>query len=151
MFIVNVEGAIRKNDKWLIIKRSQKEEHAGGLLSLVGGKVELEVSCSDVLEETLKREIFEEVGVTIYDNLDYVHSTSFITDQGKHVVDVVFLCGFQSGEEVPKSPDEVEEIVWLSSYEVATHPNAPVYLKESIARAAKMISTKMEVVKDWED
>ena len=37
MFIVNVEGAIRKNDKWLsIIERSKKEEHAGGLLSLVG-------------------------------------------------------------------------------------------------------------------
>ncbi|KAF0816138.1 MutT/Nudix family protein [Bacillus sp. ZZV12-4809] len=28
MFIVNVEGAIRKNDKWLIIERSKKEEHA---------------------------------------------------------------------------------------------------------------------------
>lgn len=28
MFIVNVEGAIRKEHKWLIIERSKKEEHA---------------------------------------------------------------------------------------------------------------------------
>lgn len=29
MFILNVEGTIRKNDKWLIIERSKKEEYAG--------------------------------------------------------------------------------------------------------------------------
>ncbi|KWX72124.1 hypothetical protein AMQ84_25905 [Paenibacillus riograndensis] len=39
MFIVNVEGAICRDDKWLVITRSTKEEHAGGTLSLVGGKV----------------------------------------------------------------------------------------------------------------
>lgn len=38
MFIVNVEGAIRKDGKWIIIERSYKEEHAAGSLSLVGGK-----------------------------------------------------------------------------------------------------------------
>jgi hypothetical protein len=42
MVIVNVEGAIFKNDTWLIIERSKKEEHAGGMLSLVGGKTEVE-------------------------------------------------------------------------------------------------------------
>ena len=38
MFIVNVEGAICKDEKWLVITRSSKEEHAGGTLSLVGEK-----------------------------------------------------------------------------------------------------------------
>lgn len=42
MFIVNMEGAVYKDDKWHVIKRSEKEEHAGGLLSLVGGTVENE-------------------------------------------------------------------------------------------------------------
>lgn len=62
MFIVNVEGAIYKNEKWLLIRRSTKEEYAGGLISLVGGKVEKEGITSNILEETLKREITEEVG-----------------------------------------------------------------------------------------
>lgn len=51
MFIVNVEGAIRKDNKWLIIQRSTKEEHAGGQLSLVGGKVDPEGNTSEILEE----------------------------------------------------------------------------------------------------
>jgi 8-oxo-dGTP diphosphatase len=92
MFIVNVEGAIFKNDKWLIIKRSEKEEHTGGLLSLVGGKVEIEGHSTDILERTIKREILEEVGITVKENLKYVHSTSFVTDSGENVIDIVFSC-----------------------------------------------------------
>src|SRR5690625_2416201 len=107
MFIVNVEGAIRKNDKWLIIERSKKEEHAGGLLSLVGGKVDIEGNSSDILERTVKREILEEVDVNVKDRLNYIYSTSFVTDTGENVVDIVFLCEYESGEAISKSPDEV--------------------------------------------
>jgi 8-oxo-dGTP diphosphatase len=140
MFIVNVEGAIRKNDKWLIIERSKKEEHAGGLLSLVGGKVDIEGNRSDILERTVKREILEEVGVKIKDNLNYVHSTSFVTDAGENVVDIVFLCEYESGEAFPKSPDEVEEVLWLTTKEILNHPKSPIYLKDSIKRAETVIS-----------
>ena len=34
MFIINTEAAIYRNGKYLIIKRSEKEAHAGGALSL---------------------------------------------------------------------------------------------------------------------
>lgn len=83
MFIVVVEAAIFKNDHWLIIERSKKEEHAGGLLSLVGGKVESEGNVSQILEKTVIREIFEEVGIQVKDSPQYVHSTSFISDSVK--------------------------------------------------------------------
>lgn len=139
MFIVNVEGAIRKNDKWLIIERSKNEEHAGGLLSLVGGKVDIEGNSSDILERTVKREILEEVGVNIKDRLTYVHSTSFVTDSGENVVDIVFLCEYDSGEAFPKSPDEVEEVLWLTTKEVLNHPNSPIYFKKSIIHAEELI------------
>lgn len=135
MFIVNVECAIWKKDKWLIVERSKKEEHAGGLLSLVGGKVDIEGNTSDILERTVKREFLEEVGVKVKDTLDYVLSTSFVTDHGENVVDIVFLGEFHSGEAFPKSPDEVERVLWLTSDEILHHPNAPTYLKESIKRA----------------
>jgi 8-oxo-dGTP diphosphatase len=140
MFIVNVEGAIWKDDKWLIIQRSKKEEHAGGLLSLVGGKVDIEGNTSDILEITVNREILEEVGVKVKDKLNYVHSTSFVTDTGENVVDIVFLCEYDSGEAFPKSPDEVENVFWLTSEEAFSHPKAPVYLKESIEHALLMKS-----------
>ncbi|UTR10347.1 NUDIX domain-containing protein [Evansella sp. LMS18] len=143
MFIVNVEGAIFKNGKWLIIERSKKEEHAGGLLSIVGGKVENEGNSSDILERTVKREIAEEVGVEVKDNLKYVHSTSFITDKGEKVIDIVFLCEYLSGEAFPKSQDEVERVLWLSTVEVLNHPQSPGYLKESIKHAEKIVASAM--------
>lgn len=139
MFVVNVEGAIRKNDKWLIIKRSKQEKHAGGLLSLVGGKVDIVGNTSDILEKTVKREILEEVGVKIKDNLNYVHSTSFTTNEGENVVDIVFQCEYASGEAFPKSPNEVEEVLWLTTKEILSHPKSPIYLKDSIKRAEKLI------------
>nr|WP_144926657.1 NUDIX domain-containing protein [Paenibacillus bovis] len=139
MFIVNVEAAVRKNDKWLIIERSKKEEHAGGLLSLVGGKVELEGNSKDILERTLIREIYEEVGVEVKDELIYIHSTSFITDKGENVVDVVFLCEYDSGEAFPKSPNEVENVHWLTVAEMQQNPKAPDYLIDSIKKAELLI------------
>ena len=135
MFIVNVEGAVSKEDKWLIIERSKKEDHAGGMLSLVGGKVELEGNLSDILERTIKREIYEEVDVKVNDQLTYIHSTSFITDKGENVVDIVFLCEYESGKAIPKSIDEVEAVDWMKASQVYSHPNAPDYLIESIKRA----------------
>ncbi|WP_342505088.1 NUDIX domain-containing protein [Sporosarcina sp. FSL K6-2383] len=138
MFIVNVEGAIRKNDKWLIIERSKREEHAGGMLSLVGGKVDIEGNSSDIFERTVKREILEEVGVKVKDRLNYVHSTSFVIDTGENVVNIVFLCEHYSGEAFPKSPDEVEKVLWLTTEEILSDPKAPVYLKESIKRAESL-------------
>lgn len=138
MFIVNVEGAIRKDDRWLIIQRSTKEEHAGGQLSLVGGKVDQEGNTSEILERTVQREIVEEVGVTVK-NLHYVHSTSFITNSGEHVVNVIFLCEYESGEAHPLSFDEVENVFWFTTEELISHPDAPIYLKESIQHADRVL------------
>lgn len=135
MFIVNVEGAIFKGDKWLLIERSKKETHAGGMISLVGGKVDLEGDSIDILERTVKREIFEEVGIEIKDTVHYVQSTSFVTDKGVNVVDIVFLCEYARGEAYPNSPDEVEQVLWLTYQELMNHPHAPIWPKESIKKA----------------
>ncbi|MBM7587039.1 8-oxo-dGTP pyrophosphatase MutT (NUDIX family) [Bacillus pakistanensis] len=135
MFIINVEGAVYKEDKWLVIERSKKEEHAGGLLSLVGGTVEKEGTSSDLLERTLKRELFEEVGVNVKDSLTYVRNTSFILEDGRIVVDIVFLCEFDHGEPYAKSPDEVDAVYWMASEEILNHVNSPIWLKDSIVKA----------------
>lgn len=135
MFIVNVEGAIFNGDKWLMIERSKKESHAGGMISLVGGKVDLEGDSIDILERTIKREIFEEVGIEINDTLHYVHSTSFVTDKGVNVVDIVFLCEYATGEAYSKSPDEVEQVFWMTYQEIMNHPDIVKWPKESIKRA----------------
>ncbi|MFJ8513560.1 NUDIX hydrolase [Lysinibacillus xylanilyticus] len=138
MFIVNVEAAIYKNKKWLLIKRSEKEEHAGGGLSLVGGKVEKEGLSTNILERTLIREITEEVGVEV-SNIRYVNSSSFLTDAGISVVDIVFLCNHQFGEAFAKSPDEVDSVVWMTTEQILDNSSIPNYLKENIKLADKLV------------
>ncbi len=135
LYIVNVEAAIYKDDKWLIIKRSELEEHAPGELSLVGGKVENAFNEVNVLEETLKREIAEEVGITIFDNPAYVESKAFSLGQESTVIDIVFLCRYKSGVANSVSPDEVSELYWYTTEEILNNENAPLYLKESISKA----------------
>lgn len=139
MFIVNVEGAIHRDGKWLLILRSEKEEHAGGSLSLVGGKCEIEGVSSDILERTLQREIFEEVGIEVT-SLRYVNSSSFVTDSGLNVIDIVFLCHHKSGEPYAKSTEEVSDVLWMTIPEILTHTEIPVYLKENVKLAEKLLN-----------
>jgi NADH pyrophosphatase NudC (nudix superfamily) len=142
MFYVNVEGAVYKNGKWLIISRSLKEEHAGGLLSLVGGTVENEGNSTEILERTLRRELFEEVGVKVKDKMNYVRNTSFKLDNGTEVIDIVFLCEFEKGDPFPKSPDEVDAVFWMSTDEIVNHPKAPIWLADSIKEAEALLKVK---------
>ncbi|MGZ4163795.1 MAG: NUDIX domain-containing protein [Tumebacillaceae bacterium] len=136
--IVNVEAAIFHEGKWLLIKRGAKETHAAGILSLVGGKVEVEGNGTNVLEAALKREVAEEVGIEIGERMAYVQSTSFVTDDGQPVVDLVFLCDYVGGEAIANSPDEVEAVYRMSYEEIMSHPDAPIWLKESIERAEQV-------------
>lgn len=137
-YIVNVEVAIYQNDKWLLVRRSLKERHAPGELSLVGGKVEQIQVQHSVLEETLWREIREEVGIEVYSNMQYVKSSLFITDDGQCVVDVVFLCQFASGEAQALDPHELSSVEWFTYAEIEQHPEIKPWTKESLLKADKL-------------
>ncbi|NEW07510.1 NUDIX domain-containing protein [Paenibacillus sp. SYP-B3998] len=99
MFAINVEGLIIKDNKVLIGRRSMNEEHAGGKLPLIGGTVEEGGNSNDVLENNLKREIMEETGLEV-NNLKYVNNTSFVTESGTNVINIVFSCEWLSGDAV---------------------------------------------------
>lgn len=142
MFLINVEAAVFKGEKWLLIRRSTKEAHAGGELSLVGGTVEQEGDSNDILERTLRRELFEEVGVQVNAPVRYVRNTSFILANGKEVVDIVFLCEFDKGEPYIKSPNEVESVHWMTTDEIINNVEIQHYLKDSILAADAMRARK---------
>lgn len=135
MVIVNVEAAIYREDKWLVIERSSKEEHAAGTISLVGGKVDREGHAMDILERTVRREIFEEVAIEVENRIHYVHSSSFVTDDGHHVINIVFLCKYAGGEAIRKSPEEVGEVMWLPYDEIVNLAKTPPWTKESLSRS----------------
>jgi 8-oxo-dGTP pyrophosphatase MutT (NUDIX family) len=93
-------------------------------LTFPGGKVENADFMDNVLEETLRREILEKVGVEVQEDMVYVESHSFVGD-GEPVVDIVFLCHYLSGEAVPGDPDEVQSVHWMSFEEIIQHPDTP--------------------------
>lgn len=135
-YIVNIEGVVyRSNDsRYLMMVRGAAEEYLSGALSFPGGKVEGAKYVQDVLEETVRREIREEVGVEVHDDMTYVESHSFIGD-GEPCVDVVFLCRYKKGKARPGNPDEVESVVWMSYEDVINHVDAPDWTKESLRLA----------------
>lgn len=112
-FIVNVEGAIFKGEKWLLVKRSEREIHATGDVSLVGGQVEGIIFSDDILKSTLRREIKEEVGIEVKEQMYYITSSFFKATMGEPVIDIIFLCEYKQGEATPLDTNEVTTAEWL--------------------------------------
>ena len=134
-YIVNVEAAIVRDGRYLMIVRGEDEEHAPGTLALPGGKVEEAGQVADALEGTVRREVAEEVGLTLDADLAYVHSVTFTTDYGVPVVDVVFLCRDSGGDPAALDVGEVAAVAWLTAAEVAAHDQAPPWTRRTIALA----------------
>lgn len=140
--IVSVEAAIFKGDKWLIIKRSEKEEYAPGSMTLLSGKVKESNSNSfptdDILEKNLHREICEEVGIEIYDDVKYIRSKSFTLDSNRTVIDIIFLCRYKEGIARCKSRDEVAAVYWMTLSEILENKQISDYVKQDLRKANKV-------------
>jgi len=136
--IVNVEAAIYKDGRYLMIVRGQEESHAPGGLALVGGKVENAGNSSGILEATLRREVREEVAVELEDEIVYLESNAFVADGGEPVVDVVFFCRYASGTPAIADPGEVAAIRWMTPAEILAHPEIPPWTRQSIQRAEQV-------------
>ena len=137
-YVVNVEVAIVRDGRYLLIVRGAAETHAPGTLSLPGGKVECTGQIEDVLEATAQREAAEEVGLDIAGPLAYVRSTAFVSADGDPVVDIVFLARAAAGAPVAGEPDEVAAMLWLTAAEVAADAQTPPWTRLSVARAEEV-------------
>ena len=135
-YIVNVEGAVvREDGRYLMIVRSWQKRHQPGTLTLPGGKVENAGTSDAVLETHLRREIDEETGVAVYDDMYYLESKSFVTGDGEPVIDIVFLCRYKTGAPVLTRPEEVASIHWMTAEEILAHPKTKDWTRQSIQLA----------------
>ncbi|WP_432103117.1 NUDIX domain-containing protein [Streptomyces sp. bgisy091] len=114
LFVVNAEAAIWRGDTWLVLTRGDREEHAAGTLALVGGKVEAADAGPAVLENAVRREVAEEVGLKLDGPLHYVTSAHFELPDGTGVVNVVFAAECTGGEPSVQDPREASGIAWMS-------------------------------------
>lgn len=141
--VINVVGAIYRDDKWLMIKRSEKEEYAPGIIAMVGGKVENEREEYSILENTLRREALEEVGIELSEDMKFVESIGFISKKWGPVVDVIFLCHIENGEPYPASPNEVAETYWMTTEEILRDERIPQWIKNCIKKANVLKDNKI--------
>lgn len=113
--IILVSSWIEKGDLYLLAQREENDPQAGGLWALVGGKVDMELGAG-VIEETLRREIREEVGLEIADEIKYLTSQAFIRSSGHHVVNLVFKVTHRSGEAQPLEGHS--QVKWMLKEEI---------------------------------
>lgn len=128
--VVAVFGVVKKGTKYLIAQRSLTDDQAAGEWAFVGGKIEV-VDGFCIVEETLRREIYEETGVEIADKIEYISSQGFTRSSGHHVISLLFLCEWKSGEAKPL--EDLEQVVWktleeLESMELPTYSHDIVKL-----------------------
>lgn len=107
LFKVNVSTVIRRDGAFLLIKRADDEEVFPGLWGIPGGTVE---PTDSSLEDALRRECLEEVGISI-DNIRPI--TNDIHDKGeKGALYVVYEASYVSGDIKPL--DGTADVQWLT-------------------------------------
>ncbi len=113
-------------------------DDAAGQLGLVGGHVEDPVPGGPgVLEDTARREAYEEVGLDLGAvPLTYLESEFFTTDAGAGQVTVAFLAAApQDQEPYVADPAELTEVSWRSAAEARADPRCPPWLSALLERA----------------
>lgn len=134
---MNVEGAVVRDDEYLLVERATGEEHAGALLGFPGGKVEQPPGGDATIEATVTRELYEAVGVEV-GNVEYVLSRTFEADDGTRCLNVVTLCERVDGPRRPRAPDEVAAVHWLSADEIGDRDDAPGFLERGVERIEEL-------------
>ncbi|MFB9813761.1 NUDIX hydrolase [Haloarcula sebkhae] len=141
-YVVNIDGIVVNDNDYLLIEREADEEHASGALAFPGGKLEAEPGNQNAIENTVSREIHEEVGVTIGD-IQYLHSNTFETEDNTSCMNIVMLCEYAGGDAHPRAKDEVADVHWMSYDEIKSHDDVPSFT-ERFADVAEKNRTQQD-------
>ncbi|OGZ42254.1 MAG: hypothetical protein A3C80_01415 [Candidatus Ryanbacteria bacterium RIFCSPHIGHO2_02_FULL_45_43] len=119
---VAITAIVVKDGKYLITRRSPNKKRFPGMWTVPGGKMEtsdyLELPKDtehywyNVLEQTLRREVKEEVGIDI-DNIEYVTSLATIHADGNPSL-VISCVAHYAGGDITLKPDESDKHAWVN-------------------------------------
>ncbi len=122
---VGCGAAIVRDGRLLLVKRKKAPE--AGHWSLPGGKVDF----GERVEDAIRREIAEEVGVTI-ELLRPLGLVEMIGIDEEHWVSPIHLARVVAGEAANREPEKLEAVLWWP----LTAPPAPLALAARQAIAA---------------
>lgn len=128
-----------ENGKFLLAQRDSKDNNQPNKWAIPAGHLDtgehLNQMIQDALEQNLKREVMEEIGVEIIVD-KYIDSHIWVGDDYRKLT-VVFLCRIKSGE--PKALDETQSVKWLRLDEISDLNLAPEILR-LITRADRVLN-----------
>ncbi len=133
-FVANVVILREEDKRCLILKRDTKEKVHPGKFAVPGGKLEwinLDLNkptrlngevldFENVIEDLLKREVFEEAGIEIKNNLTYINSVAFIRPDGIPVVLVKFAAKYKSGQ-IKLEKGAFTDFAWVNQTEIKNY------------------------------
>lgn len=122
-FFVAVKGLIIKDERFLVIKRSDKARGEHFYWELPGGRLEFNESTHDALV----REIEEEVGLSV-DVGDPISTWNFVRNKHTQIVGLTFLCR-ASNDRVILS-EEHNDYAWIKYEEIDDYDIFPAVLQE---------------------
>ena len=114
-----VAGALMSGGKVLLVKRSPSRAYYPGVWDLFGGHVE----SGESLEDALRREVHEELGV----ELDSFRLFGTVHDPAEQADIHVFVVTAWRGEPINAAPQEHTEIGWFSAAELPPSPGLDAY------------------------
>ncbi len=119
---VVITAIIRKDGKYLLTRRAKTKKRFPGQWTVPGGKLEVQDYASlpretkhywyNVLEQTLRREVKEEVGITIA-NIEYVTSLATVHSDGNPSLVISCMADYEGGE-IQLQPEESDAYVWVT-------------------------------------
>lgn len=123
---IAVTGIIRKNGRYLICKRSEKEKIFPEKWCVPGGKVTQQDFVNapkdtkdhwfNVLEKTLQREIKEECNIEIK-NIGYVSNLALLRPNGFSTIIISLYAEYDGGETKMLQQDELVDFAWVTLQE----------------------------------
>jgi 8-oxo-dGTP diphosphatase len=118
--VVALKAIIVHNRKVLTIQRSDEDDYGAGTWEFAGGKLEF----GETLEDGLKREIKEEVGLDA-EIQKLLYAAEFKTGPNRQIVLLTYLCSCER-EEILLS-DEHKDYLWANYAQLHQTLNWPIW------------------------
>ena len=149
-FVANVIVYRESDKRCLILKRSENEITHPDIWAAPGGKLEWSdldiknptrmngdvIDFEDMIIKLLKRELFEEAGIKMHNNINFINDVTFIRPDGIPVVLLKFAAKYKSGNIVLEE-DSFTDSAWVNNEEIKSYKCIDG-LKEEVESTIKM-------------